>query len=60
MLLIEALDRDAAQHALAAARDALAFAALPADFGNDVYDLAFAFPGHDANAPARHARRPTT
>lgn len=56
VLLIEALDRDAARQALRAARDARGLAAWPSDFGNDVYDLAFAFPGHDAQAPARHAR----
>ena len=59
VLLIEALDRDLALRALRAAREALAQDALPADFGNDVYDLAFAFPGHDADAPARHARMDT-
>ncbi len=56
VLLVEALDRDLAQHALRAAREGLGVASLPEDFGNDVYDLAFAFPGHDAHAPARHAR----
>lgn len=56
VLLIEALDRDLAQRALRAARDAGSLGALPADFGNDVYDLAFVFPGHDAAASARHAR----
>lgn len=59
VLLIEALDRDAAQRALRAAREALAQGSLPADFGNDVYDLAFVFPGHDGAAPARHARTET-
>ncbi len=59
VLLIEALDRDAAQRALRAARDALVQGALPDDFGNDVYDLAFVFPGHDHDAPARHARTAT-
>ncbi|MFO1413473.1 MAG: hypothetical protein U1F10_06100 [Burkholderiales bacterium] len=57
VLLVEALDRVAAREALAMARDRLRTGALPDDFGNDVYDLAFAFPGHDADAPARHARR---
>jgi hypothetical protein len=56
VLLIEALDRDAAAHALTNAREALGLDALPADFGNDVYDLAFVFPGHDADS-LRHHRR---
>jgi hypothetical protein len=29
---------------------------LPRDFGNDVFDLAFVFPGHDASARAAHRR----
>lgn len=56
VLLVEALDRDLARRALRAAREALALASLPPDFGNDVYDLAFVFPGHDTHAAARHAR----
>jgi hypothetical protein len=39
ILLVEALDRAAAAHALTTARRALALARLPADFGSDVYDL---------------------
>jgi hypothetical protein len=56
LLLVEALDRVHARAALDLARRALHLDHLPADFGNDVFDLAFAFPGHDAAAPARHRR----
>lgn len=56
VLLVEALDRDAAAAGLAQARAALGLDALPADFGNDVYDLAFVFPGHDPEARRRHRR----
>jgi hypothetical protein len=54
--LIEALDRDAALHALGEIRRALQLEALPADFGADVYDLAFVFPGPDAGEQLRHRR----
>ena len=56
MLLIEALDRDAAAVALSFARNHLGLSSLPFDFGNDVYDLAFVFPGHDASERRRHRR----
>jgi hypothetical protein len=57
ILLIEALDHAAAQAALASARRLLGLDALPSDFGNDVYDLAFVFPGHDAAERRRHRRQ---
>lgn len=44
VVLVEALDRDAAADALNSMRHALALDALPRDFGADVYDLAFVFP----------------
>ena len=50
--LIEALDRDAASHALGQVKRALQLEGLPADFGADVYDLAFVFPGADAGRAA--------
>lgn len=54
--LIEALDRDAAAQALDHAKRALRLEALPADFGADVYELAFVFPGADANERLAHRR----
>ena len=54
--LIEALDRNAATDALARVQQALDLRALPRDFGADVYDLAFVFPGHDANERLAHRR----
>lgn len=57
LLLVEALARDRAEHALAQVRSALRLDPLPQDFGNDVYDLAFVFPGHDAAARAGHRRQ---
>jgi hypothetical protein len=54
VLLIEALDREAAEPALALATRALGTVAP--DFGAGVYDLAFAFPGHDTAASARFRR----
>ena len=54
--LIEALDRDAAIRALAFARAPLGLGHQPPDFGCDVYDLAFVFPGHDAGERLRHRR----
>lgn len=56
VLLIEALDRPAAAAALATACDRRRLTTLPGDFGCDVYDLAFVFPGHDAGERARHRR----
>ena len=56
VMLIEALDRDAAAVALRVVRERLGLSALPFDFGNDVYDLAFAFPGHDAGERRFHRR----
>lgn len=44
--LIEALDRTAAADALGRVQQALDLRSLPRDFGADVYDLAFVFPGH--------------
>lgn len=57
VLLIEALDRDTAAIALGGARTRLGLAALPFDFGNDVYALAFVFPSHDADERRRHRRK---
>lgn len=57
VLLLEALDRAVAAAGLAALCAALDLAGLPADFGADVYDLAFVFPGAGA-AEARRYRRP--
>ena len=54
--LIEALDRDSAGLALAQAKGALQLEALPADFGADVYELAFVFPGADPAERIRHRR----
>jgi hypothetical protein len=45
--LIEALDHAAATDALARVQQALDLRSLPRDFGAEVYDLAFVFPGHD-------------
>jgi len=56
VLLVEALDHDAALTALNTLRDALGLTDLPADFGADVYDLAFVFPGADAGEWLRHRR----
>lgn len=56
VLLIEATDRALAEAALSRARNVLRLDALPRDFGNDVFDLAFVFPGHDASARAAHRR----
>ena len=53
--LIEALDREAAAHALLSVQRALHLA-LPPDFGADVYDLAFVFPGADPAERLRHRR----
>ena len=54
--LIEALDRDAAARALDEIKRRLSLDALPADFGADVYDLAFVFPGSDAGERLAHRR----
>ena len=56
VVLIEALDRALAEAALAQARRLAGLAGLAPDFGNDVYDLAFVFPGHDAASVRRHRR----
>jgi hypothetical protein len=56
VMLIEALDRVSALHALAAVRGRHGLDGLPADFGGDVYDLAFVFPGLDAAQRKRHRR----
>lgn len=55
VVLIEALDRDAATSALADVRPRVGLVGRPPDFGNDVYDLAFVFPGH-AGERRRHRR----
>lgn len=54
--LIEALDRNAAHDALAALQCRLALQSLPRDFGADVFDLAFVFPGADPAERLRHRR----
>jgi hypothetical protein len=56
ILLVDALDRASAAHALQHARDAVHFDARPADFGSDVYDFAYAFPGHDTSIRGRPRR----
>lgn len=56
LLVIEALDRGLADAALAGIRRTAGLDTLPRDFGNDVYDLAFALPGHDAKSRRRHRR----
>jgi hypothetical protein len=56
VLLIEALDCDAAAAALADLRAALSLPDFPVDFGADVYSLAFAFPGADPDEALRHRR----
>jgi hypothetical protein len=54
--LVEALDREAATQVLAALKNRLMLDKLPADFGSDVYDLAFVFPGADPGERLRHRR----
>jgi len=54
--LIEALDRPAATDALARVQQALDLRSLPRDFGADVFDLAFVFPGHDPVERRTHRR----
>jgi len=56
IMLVEAVDRSLAAHALAHARRMLALEPLPADFACDVYDLAYAFPGHTPHARVRYRR----
>lgn len=56
VLLIEALDREAATAALAHARALPGLADVPDDFGGEVYDLAFVFPGHAPHERLRHRR----
>ena len=56
IVLIEALDRDAARDALTHAKHALGLDSLPVDFGADVYDLAFAFPGAGDGERRAHRR----
>jgi hypothetical protein len=56
VLLIEALDRGAAVGALADVRAALSLPDFPTDFGADIYDLAFVFPGADPDEILRHRR----
>jgi hypothetical protein len=54
--LIESLDRVGAAHALSRIKSRLRLDPLPEDFGADVYDLAFVFPGADAAERIRHRR----
>ncbi|MEO8752195.1 MAG: hypothetical protein ABI624_05910, partial [Casimicrobiaceae bacterium] len=54
--LIETLDRQSAVHALAHVQATFGLGGQPPDFGCDVYDLAFVFPGHDASERGRHRR----
>jgi len=56
MLLVETLDHESAAAALVHAQQWLGLASLSPDLGCDVYDLAFAFPGHDASARVAHRR----
>jgi len=56
VLLIEALDRQAAAAALTHARALPGLAEVPADSGGGVYDLAFVFPGHAPRERLRHRR----
>lgn len=56
--LIEALDREAAEGALTNLQRVMDLESLNRDFGADVYDLAFGFPGADASERLRY-RRPT-
>jgi hypothetical protein len=56
VLLIETLDRVAAETALAQLGAALALPPVSVDSGADVYDLAFVFPGADAGERLRHRR----
>ena len=54
--LIEAVDHEAAAAALAYLQLATELQSLPRDFGADVYDLAFVFPGADTSERLRHRR----
>jgi hypothetical protein len=54
--LIETLDRDAAADALMRVQHAVDLRGLPRDFGADVYELAFVFPGHGAGERVVHRR----
>jgi hypothetical protein len=54
--LIETLDRDAAAQALAELKSRLGLGALAHDFGADVYDLAFVFPGTSPRERLHHRR----
>jgi hypothetical protein len=56
IVLVEALDREGAAAALVHAQQLLGLASLAPDLGCDVYDLAFAFPGHDPGARVGHRR----
>jgi hypothetical protein len=56
IVLVEALDRTLATHALAHVRDQLGLAQAPGDFACDVYDFAYAFPGHTPQVRARYRR----
>jgi hypothetical protein len=56
VLFIEALDRPAAEGALAGLKEQLGAIGLPSDFGADVFDLTFVFPGADAAERRRHRR----
>jgi hypothetical protein len=54
--LVEALDRDAAMQALEHVKHALALETLAPDFGADVYELAFVFPGADVRERLAYRR----
>ena len=56
VLLAEALDRAAAARILPALRQRAGLDDAVDDFGADVYDLAYAFPGHREAARERHRR----
>ena len=56
VIAVESLDHSAAEAALVALREQLGATELPGDFGNNVYDLAFVFPGADAGERAGHRR----
>ena len=56
MVMLEALDHAAAMQALQGFRTWLGITDLPADFGNDVWDVAFVFPGADAAERIAHRR----
>lgn len=56
VILVEALGRGAAAAALVNLRTALSLPDFSADFGAEVYDLTFVFPGADPDEPLLHRR----